>query len=276
MIEIKDLEFSYTSKALPALSRISARIEPGVHLLAGENGAGKTTLLRLLAGVVPPNSGRCEINGTPAASDNPDEIGRTFILEEDMFFPAKNIRKFADSHSPFYPRFSQEIFENNLKAFGLSGHEPFKSLSLGNRKKSQLAYVLALGVDLLLLDEPTNALDIQSKTILRSMLASSIGDDQTVIVATHNVGELDTLYDGCIMISRSQLLFAGSRHDVTEKLAFEVRRMNPDNAIYSETQIGRVLCIFPASPDLPTDIDWRLFYSSLHSNARNAILQQLS
>lgn len=275
MIELKDIEFSYQKKGAPALRGITATLEPGVYLLAGENGAGKTTLLHLIAGVATPTAGECLIDSEAAASDTPSLKARTFLLEENMLFPGKSIRKFADMHSRFYPRFSAEQFTSNLAAFGLSGDEPFKSLSLGNRKKSQLAYVLALNVEVILLDEPTNALDIESKDTLRRLIASNLHDEQTVIVSTHTVSELENLFDGALILSRSRLMFAGMADDVTERIAFRVTRVPEPEALYFEIQAGRVLNICEASPDEETRIDWRLLYSALHSPKRAAITETI-
>ncbi len=277
MIELRNIMFSYTRKGSPALSGVTATIQPGVHLLAGENGAGKTTLLHIVAGLSHPTAGECLIDGQEAGADIPSEMSRTFLLEENTIFPAKTIRKFAELHSRFYPNFSQETFLSNLVAFGFSGDEPMKSLSLGNRKKTQLAYVLALGVDVLLLDEPTNALDIQSKEILRRIIATSMRNGQTIIVSTHTVSELENLFDGTLMLTRSRLMFAGTEEAVSRRLAFEVSRVPDDDAIYTEIQVGRVLSILPAMPgDIPTRIDWRLLYSALHSPQRDAVLKALS
>lgn len=276
MIELRDLEFSYTRKGIPALSGVTATIPPGIHLLAGENGAGKTTLLHLIAGVAHPTSGECLIDGVQADTGNPAEMGRTFLLEENMYFPGNTIRKFAKMHSHFYPTFSNEQFLANLVAFGLTGDEKIKSLSLGNRKKSQLAYVLALGADVLLLDEPTNALDIESKEILRKLIVNCLRDDQTILISTHTVSELENLYDGAVMLTRSKLMFAGLEDSVTSRLAFEVTRVPEEDALYTEIQVGRVLNILPAiEGDEPTRIDWRLFYSALHSPQREAVINAL-
>lgn len=65
----------------------------------------------------------------------------------------------------------------NLAEFGLTGNERFRSLSLGNKRKSLIAYALALGTEILLLDEPANGLDIGSKQILRRMIARSVGEN---------------------------------------------------------------------------------------------------
>lgn len=276
MIELKNIEFSYTEKGVPALVDISACMEPGIYLLAGENGAGKTTLLHIIAGVSRPSAGECLIDGVRSCSGRPSEMGRTFLHEENMYFPGRSIREFASRHSRFYPGFSEEQFMQNLSAFGLSGDEPLKSLSLGNRKKSQLAYVLALGVDVLLLDEPTNALDIESKETLRRLTVSSLRADQTVIVATHTVTEFENLFDGALMMHRSRLLYAGTSDMVTDRLEFRISRVPEDDALYTEIQPGRVLNILPAAGSFETRVDWRLLYSALHSAKSKQIINQLT
>ncbi|MDE5875700.1 MAG: ATP-binding cassette domain-containing protein [Muribaculaceae bacterium] len=270
MVKLDNIQFSYT-KGFPALSGISARIEPGIHLLAGENGAGKTTLLKILAGALAPKEGFCTVADANPVSDRPSMRGKTFLLEENMEFPGKTIIDFARAHSRFYPNFSQEMMEENLKAFGLTGKEKMKSLSLGNRKKTQLAYALALGVDLLLLDEPTNALDIQSKGVLKSIIARSLSPEQTLIVATHTVSELENLFDGAIMLSKSALLFAATEERITERLAFPVTSAPIPDALYSETLLGKYLSITPADGE-ETRPDWRLLYSALFSPAKEKIL----
>lgn len=271
MIELKDITFSYTKKSVPALSEVTATVEPGVILLAGENGAGKTTLLHIIAGLARPTCGECIVDGVSSSTDIPSEMGRTFLLEERSYFPAKTIRRFSELHSRFYPGFSPELFLSNLMAFGLTGDEPMKSLSLGNRKKAQLAYSLSLGVDVLLLDEPTNGLDIESKDALRKTIAGSLRDGQTIIVSTHTVTELENLFDGVIMLSRSKLIYNGTEEDVSSKLAFEVSRIPEEEALYTEIQMGRVLNVLPALRDEPTRVDWRLLYSALRSPSGGVI-----
>lgn len=276
MIELKDIEFSYRKKGTPALTAVTAVIEPGVHLLAGENGAGKTTLLHLISGVARPQKGEVLINGKNPSSSSPSSMGHTFLLEEGMMLPGGSIRGFAHLHSRFYPSFSGEAFTANLAAFGLSGDEEMKALSLGNRKKAQLAYALALNVNTLLLDEPTNGLDIQSKETLRRLIAANTNEDQTVIVSTHTVTELENLYDGAVMLTRSRLLFAGTEDAVAERLAFKSGRVPEHNALYSEIQPGRVLSICKAARDEETRVDWKLLYNAFHSQQRTAITKALT
>lgn len=276
MIELKDIQFSYTKHGNPALTDVSASVEPGIHLLAGENGAGKTTLLHLMAGLIEPRRGECLINGIPTTSDAANDKGKVFLLEENQCFPGKTIREFARRHSHFYLGFSKEIFENNLKEFGLSGKEELNKLSLGNRKKAQLAYVLALGTDVLLLDEPTNGLDISGRDTLRRIICTSIEPQQTLIVATHSVNEFENIIEGAIFIRKSHLLLATTEEIISSKLSFlNLRAPHPD-MIYAESGLNGISTILPRRDgEEYTRTDWKLLYNALNSDAGKKIIKYL-
>lgn len=274
MITLDRLTFSYPKTTRPALDALSGHIGEGIHLLVGENGAGKTTLLKVIAGILSPQEGDCLLDGTPASTDSPARMGRTFFLEENMYFPGKTIREFAAAHSPFYPGFSNEIFCRNLQALGLTGDEALKNASLGNRKKAQLAYVLSLGVEYLLLDEPTNALDIQAKQALQHILASETEAGQTIIVSTHTISELEYLYDGIIMLSHGKMVLAATDAEIAERISFTSSATPEEDAIYTEQNFGRYLSILPADiADGDTRTDWRRLYLALNSPCRDRLLE---
>lgn len=275
MIELNKVTFTYKGSKTPALSDVSAKVGTGLFLLAGENGAGKTTLLHVIAGLIHPQSGTSKIASYPSASNNPAEMGNVFLLEDHMNFPGKTIREFKKLHTRFYPNFSEEKFEENLKAFDQTGNEPMRSHSLGNLKKAQLSYVLALGVKVLLLDEPTNALDIEGRETLRKLIAANICEDQTIIVSTHNVSDLDKLFDGALIMHQSRLLFAGTEDDVAEKMAFEYSKEYDPDSLYSENIAGRYLNIYPSDGHDETRVDWKALYMALHSDKSQRIISQL-
>ena len=275
MVELRNVTFFYREAKRPALSDVSAKVGTGLYLLAGENGAGKTTLLHIIAGLSHPKSGTSKIDSHLSAATDPAEIGDVFILEDNMIFPGKTIREFKTLHSRFYPNFSEEMFEANLKAFGQTGDEPMESHSLGNRKKAQLAYVLALGVKVLLLDEPTNALDIEGRETLRRLIATDICDDQTIIVSTHTVSDLDKLFDGALIMHQSRLVFAGTEEDVAEKIVFEYSKEKDPESLYSENIAGRYLNVYPACGREETRVDWKALYMALHSDKSQRIINLL-
>ncbi|MDE6230450.1 MAG: ATP-binding cassette domain-containing protein [Muribaculaceae bacterium] len=276
-IELKDIEFSYTGKGAPALQGVTARIAPGIHLLAGENGAGKTTLLHIIAGLRRPTRGLCLIDGADPASDRPGEMGQLFLLEENQEFPGKTIMDFAAQHSRFYPKFSQTDFLYNLGEFGLTGNEPMKKLSVGMKKKAQLSYILALGTPLLLLDEPTNALDIEGRETLRRLIGMQIQPDRTLLISTHSIEQFESLFDGCIVLERSKLVLTATEEEVSSRLAFRNLRESDAEALYTEPQINGTLAITPLHrDDEPTRTDWRMLYSALHSPAQARILESIT
>lgn len=274
MIDIKNLSFNY-NKGYKALDNINANLGTGVHLLLGENGAGKTTLLHVIAGLLFAKEGSCSIDGNDISLRNPSDMSKVFFMPEDITFPAKSINDFAKIHSPFYPTFSEELFRQNLDIFHLTGDEPFSSLSLGNRKKANLAYVMALGSDVLLLDEPTNGLDINAKKELLKIMVGSLREDQTVIVSTHTVWDLKNLFESVMMLRRGNLLLSMSTEEIGKKLAFVSSTAPSPNALYIEQDMNGFRWIEKNIDGNETEINFSLIYSALMSNAAQNVLDAL-
>lgn len=274
MIDIKNLSFNY-NKGYKALDNINANLGAGVHLLLGENGAGKTTLLHVIAGLLFAKEGLCSIDGNDISLRRPCDMSKVFFMPEDITFPAKNINDFAKIHSQFYPTFNEEIFRQNLEIFHLTGNESFSSLSLGNRKKANLAYVMALGSDVLLLDEPTNGLDINAKKELLKIMVGSLREDQTVIVSTHTVWDLKNLFESVMMLRRGNLLLSMTTEELGSKLSFMASTAPSPNALYIEQDMNGFRWIEKNIDGNETEINFSLIYSALMSNAAQNVLDAL-
>ena len=274
MIDIKNLSFNY-NKGYKALDNINANLGAGVHLLLGENGAGKTTLLHVIAGLLFAKEGLCSIDGNDISLRRPCDMSKVFFMPEDITFPAKNINDFAKIHSQFYSTFNEEIFRQNLEIFHLTGNESFSSLSLGNRKKANLAYVMALGSDVLLLDEPTNGLDINAKKELLKIMVGSLREDQTVIVSTHTVWDLKNLFESVMMLRRGNLLLSMTTEELGSKLSFMASTTPSPNALYIEQDMNGFRWIEKNIDGNETEINFSLIYSALMSNAAQNVLDAL-
>ena len=196
-------------------------------------------------------------------------------MPEDITFPAKSINDFAKIHSPFYPTFNEELFRQNLETFHLSGDETFSALSLGNRKKANLAYVMALGTDVLLLDEPTNGLDINAKKELLRIMIASLREDQTVIVSTHTVWDLKNLFESVMMIRQGNLLLSMSTEEICSKLAFMASTTPGINALYLEEEMGGFRWIEKNTDNIENEINFSLIYSALMSDSAQNVLDAL-
>ena len=274
MININDLTYSYY-KGHNALDNINAQIGPGIHLLLGENGAGKTTLLHVIAGLLYAKEGLCEIDGNDISKRRPCDMSKVFFMPEDITYPAKSINEFAKIHSQFYPTFNENTFRNNLETFHLSGDEPFAALSLGNRKKANLAYVMALGTDVLLLDEPTNGLDINAKKELLKIMVSSLNEQQTVIISTHTVWDLKNLFESVMMLRRGELVLSMSTEEISSKLSFVASTSPSPNALYIEQDMTGFKSIERNIDGNETEINFALIYSALMSEAAQNVLDAL-
>ena len=276
MLTLSNISYSYPGSK-EALHGVTATIGSGFHLLIGENGSGKTTLLHLMAGLRYPTSGDCELDGTPMRLRRPAELCRIQYLGDDMIFPADSIKEMADTHARFFPRFDSGMLAHNLEAFGIKAGERLRNMSLGNRRKAHLAYMLALKCDILLLDEPTNGLDITSKNTSSGMLVECVSPEQSVIVSTHTPADLESLYDNVMVLNHGELLLNMNVDEICSHIAFVSNSAPTPDALYSEPRFGLYRSIIP-NPDgsIESQLDFGLLYTAMSGPSRQAILNCLN
>lgn len=276
MINIKDLTFSYPKSNAPAVVDANVSIGPGLYLLMGENGAGKTTLLHIMSGLLFPTKGQCLINDVDTTKRLPETMSNVFFLSDNFDCPFSTVNEMARRFGCFYPSFNFDILKANLYDFGLTGDEKVKRLSLGMKRKAFTAFSLSVGAEHLFLDEPTNGMDINSKKILRKMFSTCIDDAQTAIVSTHNVHDLDKMFDHIMLMRKGKLEFVMPVWEITERAAF-VRSSRPiEDAIYQEPDAGYFNAIIANEDDIETDIDFPLFYSAMMSPVGDIFIKFLN
>lgn len=281
MIELKNVEYRYVKDAAPAVYAVNASIRPGIHLLLGENGAGKTTLNRIIAGQLIATHGECFIDDVNVALRLPAELRDTVYLGTGTTFPLRTIAAMARHHAPFYPNFSSEMLNENLEAFGIDPTKKLSSMSFGMRQKAMVAYVISLNTNVLLLDEPTIGLDIESKSILQSMIAKCAGNEKTIIVSTHTISDLLNLYDGVMVMRAGRLVLNSYSDEISERIEFVSSFSDVPGAIYSQWIAGQMHSIVPSgevNPNLSRcgSVDYQLLYSALHSPVASQLLNILN
>ena len=185
----------------------------------GPNGAGKTTFLRILAGLLPADSG--EISKRRSA-----RIG--FLPQEDRFPPAATVASVlaaALADQALEPHEQDTQINITLSKFGFDQpHRPVEELSGGWRKRLALAREIIQRPDLLLLDEPTNHLDLAGIQWLEEMLMGlpfaflAVSHDRYLLErVTDRVVELNPVYpDGYFSVSGNYSVFLAKRADFLE------------------------------------------------------------
>lgn len=195
----------------------------GSHIMAltGPSGAGKTTLLRLLAGLIHPGTGRIAFQNevwldTASHVHLPAQkrhIG--FVFQDYALFPHMTVRKnllFA-----LAPNQSAEIVDQLLEATGLSQFTDRKpsQLSGGQQQRVALARALVRKPELLLMDEPFAALDTEMRLQLQDLLLNLHRQHNfSVIVVTHDIGEIFRLADQVAIMEAGKLTRVGTPAEV--------------------------------------------------------------
>lgn len=206
MLEISNVTFGYQSKN-NVFDNFSLSInEPGVYGLLGKNGTGKSTLLYLIMGMLRPASGEVKMNDVKTYLRKPETLRDMFIVPEEYDLPATSLKSFVKVMAPFYPTFSYDILKKCLDGFELPEDINLKQLSMGQKKKIYMCMALAANTKMLLMDEPTNGLDIPSKSQFRKVIAGSLSEDQTIIISTHQVKDIELLLDHVVMIDNNNIV----------------------------------------------------------------------
>ena len=233
MITLKELSFSYSRKK-EVLDRINLEVGSG-HIcgLLGKNGEGKTTLLNLLSGQIFPDQGSCLVLEEIPSERNARFLQQIFLLPEEISMPEVTAIEYIKMYAPFYPTFRDDICKACVESFEINLSDRLSKMSQGQRKKVAITLALAAHTPLLLMDEPTNGLDIPSKATFRRLVASLIDDNQTVIISTHQVRDLESLIDTVLILDQKQILLNKTLNEIGEKLYFGPL-LPEEKALYSE------------------------------------------
>lgn len=278
MITVKQLSFGYTRRR-NIFDSLSLELPKGCIVgLLGRNGEGKTTLLKLLYGQLLRRQGELKVLDADPKHRAVSFLQQVYLLPEEFQVPPISIRSFFDISAPFYPNYDEAVAKELIDTFGLQWDMNLKKISQGQKKKALIAFALSLRVPLLLLDEPTNGLDIPSKGEFRRTVARYTTEEQTIIISTHQVRDLEQLIDRILIMERGSIFCNATVADITERLSF--RLITPelaDKALYSEPSAVGTVGILPSdgSEESESNYSMELFFNAVISE-RDRILQALS
>ena len=196
-----------------ALRDVSLSVPVGARVaLVGANGAGKSTLLKAVAKLLPIRGGAIRIYGNPPGACHHRVAYLPQRGEIDWRFPVTLRRLVLTGryvHLGWFKRPSQQdraIADTVIDQLGLAdlADRQIGQLSGGQQQRALLARALAQEADLLLLDEPLNAVDAETRAIIVAVLARLGEQGKTVIAATHDLGRLETDFDGALYLANGR------------------------------------------------------------------------
>ena len=216
-IEARGLRKSYGGTT--ALDGIDLRVEEGrIVGLIGPNGAGKTTALNAILGLIS-YQGELRVLGRDPWSER-DRLMQDVCFIADVAVLPRWIRvaQLLDYVAGVHPRFDRKKAEEFLSKTTIKLTSTVKQLSKGMVTQLHLAVVMAIDARLLVLDEPTLGLDIlYRKQFYDSLLNDYFDRDRTIVVATHQVEEIEHVITDLMFIDRGRIVFERSMDEVESR-----------------------------------------------------------
>ncbi|MBF0185257.1 MAG: ABC-F family ATP-binding cassette domain-containing protein [Magnetococcales bacterium] len=195
MVTVRDLCKQFAGNTVFAKANFDGLRGEKIGLL-GPNGSGKSTLLKLLAGVISPDSGLCQLG---------EKVQTAYFTQHalDHLDPEATLLQQVASSLP--SSMNETALRSILGSFLFSGDEVFKKikvLSGGERARVALVRLLLSGANLLLLDEPTNHLDMESRAALSDALESYQG---TLVLVSHDRELLQTVCNRFLLVRHGSI-----------------------------------------------------------------------
>lgn len=241
VIEARDIVRAYGDRR--GLDGFTLSVPAGsVFGLLGPNGSGKSTFVTMVAAMEPPPSGSLLVFGQPPSTALRSRTGTVF--QENAQDPLMTVDETLSLSGKLFGLSRARIHERSadlLAAFGLSerAHDPTGTLSGGMRRRLEMARALLHDPELLLLDEPTTGVDPDERKAFWQALLERERGSRTVLLATNDLTEADTVCDQVAFIRDGRVVTAGSPADLKRGLKRESLHVTwPDATEEQVTELG--------------------------------------
>ena len=225
-ISVNHLTKSYGS--INAVDDIVLLIKPGqVFGFLGPNGAGKSTTIKLLTTLIPPTSGSLSILGIDAIT-NPLAVRHKIgvVLQQPSYEPTLSVEKSLEKYGMMWNVSKKECrkrMEILLEDFDLSKIRKKRNedLSIGQRRRVQVAREFMHDMELLFLDEPTVGLDPSARRNLLDYLKKKVKTGLTIFYTTHILTEAEYLCDEIAIIDKGKIITVDTPEALKNKFGKE-------------------------------------------------------
>ncbi|MDV7103865.1 ABC transporter ATP-binding protein [Vibrio sp. TH_r3] len=251
------------SQTKVALNDISFELYPGQILgLLGHNGAGKSTLINALLGAHR-YQGEIDINGCHPIQQHAElMLQLAYISDVNVLPDWMSVKQILKYTAGVHPSFDIDKAIHTLARTQIDPSSKIKSLSKGMKVQLHLAIVIATDSKVLILDEPTLGLDLLYRDVFYRHLLEWFHDgERALIIASHEVSEIEHLLTDVVMLKQGKAILQGSMEKIGEdyfileadqKHSEIIESLNPLN---SQISLGTVKCLLK-SDQLSTAENW--------------------
>ena len=218
----------------------------------GSNGAGKSTTIKMMTGILRPTKGQCIVNGIDPSKnrlDNAQNIGVVFGQRTQLWWDLPLSESFTILKEIY--NVSDEEYEERMnflnEVLGLPDFfdQSVRTLSLGQRMRADLGAALLHNPKVLYLDEPTIGLDLVVKDKIRQAIKDiNQKYKTTVILTTHDIGDIEELCNRIIIIDEGRKIYDGGLQELkdtygkTRKVTMELRQVKEAEKINWTEKLG--------------------------------------
>lgn len=247
------------------LSDIDLYIPEGLVVgVIGVSGAGKTTLLKLMCGLLACEHGMVRTMGIDPVRDRKKLATDIRAYFSELYYfqqedTVQNQFRLMETVYQMDRQYSRKEYHRLAEQFLFSGYvdKRVSQLSLGQRRRVELAAVLMGETKLLLFDEPVNGLDEQGKRVFWQELQHKKESGATIVLSSHNMTEVERVCDRILLLEAGRVLYYGDR----EGLMCRCAPVNHIEILFE----GRI----PDMEDLPVlryDIETNALHLSYNAN----------
>ena len=235
---IQDL-FSRDYKTVSAVKDVSVTINKGEIVgYLGPNGAGKSTTIKMMTGVLEPTSGKILVNGLVPYKDrtkNCENIGVVFGQRSQLWWALPLVESFKLLRDLYMV--PQKDYDEMIELYrSLVDIEPIlhktvRQMSLGQRTLSDILAAFLHNTGIVFLDEPTIGLDVSMKSKIRDLILGLNKEKKTtVILTTHDMGDVDALCKRIVIIDKGSKIYNNDiEHLKTYFGSYRTLRVRLDN-----------------------------------------------
>ncbi len=236
MIEIKNLCKTLDNQTV--LRDVNCQIKKSsIYGLLGSNGAGKSTFLSILAGIYKPDSGSVLINGKPVYENNEVKSSIAYISDDPFYFSQYTMTEMAKYCHRVLPHFSFVKYEEISSFFPIDRHKKIHTFSKGMKRQVAIVLALSLSPKILLCDECFDGLDpVLRKLVKRLFLEEVKKNHTTIVLASHNMSEMESLCDSIGILHQQTMMFEKSIDAIKEnihKIQIAFKPMPKDLSIFN-------------------------------------------
>jgi ABC-type uncharacterized transport system ATPase subunit len=214
---IKDL-FSRNYRIIKAVDGISFSVDEGEILgFIGPNGAGKSTTIKMLTGVLKETTGTVMVDSYIPFRDRKKYVAHIGVVlgqRTQLWWNIPVIESFKVLKDIY--RIPDAVYNRSLKLFNdlidlkQYYHMPVRKLSLGQKTLCNIASAFLHCPRLIFLDEPTIGLDVSIKKNVRKIIRTLNKEmNTTIVITTHDVGDIENLCKRLILIDKGKIIFDG-------------------------------------------------------------------